>query len=105
MYAVLSFSAYPADLSIGHLRAFMAPARETDHAVTPSVAYVTSAHRDALLGLGAGDARRRAFEAATTITVDVGEPNALGAFALDKQAAVAAASAPRRKEVGHGFVI
>lgn len=102
MFAVLSFSSFPADLSIGHLQAFLVPAHETDHAITPSVAYVTSAHRDALLGLDAGDARRRALEACTTL--DMGEVNTLGAFALDKQAALKAASAPRRKVSAHGFI-
>jgi hypothetical protein len=102
VFAILNFFAYPADLSIGHLRAFLQPARETDHSVTPSVAWLTSAHRDALLGLDAGDARRRALEASTT--VDMGETQADGTFPLTKQAELATASAPRRKVENHGFV-
>ena len=105
MLALLSFSQYPCDLSIAHMSCFVHAARETDFAITPALAWLTSAHRDALLGLDAGDHRRRALEAATTVIVDMGSPNALGQFALDKQAALAVASAPRRKEAGHGFTI
>lgn len=102
MFAVLNFFGYPADFGIGHLRAFSLPANDNGHAVTPSVAWLTPEHRDALIGLADSDARKQAYLAC--VEVDMGSTQSDGTFPLDKQATLAAASAPRRKVEGHGFL-
>jgi hypothetical protein len=102
VFAILNSLPFNCDLGIGHMRCFVQAANDNGHAIVPALAWLTGAHRDALLGLSDNDARKRAYLACAE--VDMGEVTATGAYAISKQATLAAASAARRKIEGHGHV-